>query len=78
MVKKVPVHDMEFDELMDIKASRMESGYARSLLVSWFCAFLGALVIIIASYLLIVSWTSTGPNCPGIDPEWIGHCEEGG
>lgn len=25
--------------------------------------------------LILTGMTSTGPNCPGMDPSWIGWCE---
>lgn len=29
----------------------------------------------LVGYLMLVSYVETGPNCPGMEPEWIGYCE---
>lgn len=34
------------------------------------------LLIVMATYYLAQSLVSSGPNCPGMDPEWIGRCED--
>lgn len=35
-------------------------------------------VIVGVSLILVVAWgiLETGPNCPGMDPSWLGWCEE--
>lgn len=37
-------------------------------------AVIGAVSVCIA-LLLVWGLTASGPNCPGMDPEWIGWCQ---
>lgn len=31
---------------------------------------------VVLSYALLTSYVETGPNCPGMEPSWIGYCEK--
>lgn len=31
---------------------------------------------VFAAYLFISSCAEVGPDCPGMDPQWLGKCEE--
>lgn len=33
-------------------------------------------LVIATGYSLLLGLSSTGPNCPGKDPEWIGYCDK--
>lgn len=33
------------------------------------------LLAAIIAFMLFVGTLSTGPNCPGMDPQWLGWCE---
>lgn len=37
-------------------------------------AFLAALIAT-AAHLMFDAATNSGPNCPGMDPDWLGKCE---
>lgn len=28
------------------------------------------------AYAIVLGWAETGPNCPGMNPEWLGYCVE--
>lgn len=40
-------------------------------------AALFAALVATAVYLCFEAATNSGPNCPGMDPDWIGKCEAG-
>lgn len=39
----------------------------------YLCAII---VILVGIYAMFDGIWSTGPNCPGMDPQWLGFCEE--
>ena len=35
-------------------------------------------LVVFAIYAFLSSWAEVGPDCPGIDPQWLGKCEDTG
>lgn len=45
-----------------------------------YCIEHAAVATLLVAVILALGYTflSTGPNCPGMDPEWIGWCQSPG